>query len=222
MTIFRKWGKEPEVTGVGDYYREVPQESPAVIQAFVRWGTVPNTAFSATVIDLAQRGYLTIAEEVHEKIGKDKIEYTFTRTGKEDGERTDYENKLLKRMFKGGRKAVTMDELTDEAKGDRTDSADWWQRFAKKVKDDLNGRDFFHEKARFRPYCLHFVLMGALVLGGDRACSASARRGGLVLLGHRRRALLPHRAAAPAHAEGRAEARRGRGAAPVPQGLLPG
>ncbi|MEY2570364.1 MAG: hypothetical protein QOE63_714, partial [Acidimicrobiaceae bacterium] len=60
MFIFLQWGKEPhKPDDVGDYYREVDQmDPPAVCQCIVSFGTPPNDAFGATLVDLAQRGWL--------------------------------------------------------------------------------------------------------------------------------------------------------------------
>ena len=63
---------------IGDYWREVPDDPPAVGRSLLDFGSVDAIAFSATVVDLAQRGYLRISEERTDRlIGKDKVTYRF-------------------------------------------------------------------------------------------------------------------------------------------------
>ena len=95
--IFFKWGKEPPPPAdIGEYYREIPDDPPAVCQTLRSFGTVSNDAFPATLIDLAQRGWLTISEEHSETaiLHRDKIDYRFTRTPKQDAPLTDYESQI--------------------------------------------------------------------------------------------------------------------------------
>ena len=64
FAVWRRWGKEPTRSAdIGDYWREIPEESPAVVAAIDDWGVISPSAFASTVIDLAQRGWLTVTEE---------------------------------------------------------------------------------------------------------------------------------------------------------------
>ncbi len=56
---------------------------------------------SATIVDLASRGYLTIIE-VPKKWVLGKKDYTFSRTEKRDDSLLPYERELLKRLFEDG------------------------------------------------------------------------------------------------------------------------
>jgi uncharacterized membrane protein len=183
LGIWRKWGKEPEPPAdVGEYFREVPEERPAVIEAFEGWGSVPRTAFSSTLVDLAQRGFLTITEQVHERIGRDKVDYTFATTGKaDDGTLTDYEQSVLTRLFRHGA-TITQEQLTDDATEHRTEAVSWWNSFEKKVKADLSGRQWLNDKGHVRPFCLHFLLILVLGLVGVGMIVAGAVFAGIALL----------------------------------------
>jgi uncharacterized membrane protein YgcG len=64
---------------------------------------------SATIVDLAARGYLMITE-VPKKWLFGKVDYTFVRTEKSDGDLLPYERELLKRLF-GGSKEVALSSL---------------------------------------------------------------------------------------------------------------
>jgi uncharacterized membrane protein len=182
LAIWKKWGKEPEPPAdIGEYFRDVPEERPAVIQAFEGWGSVPRTAFSSTLVDLAQRGFLTITEQVHERIGRDKVDYTFATTGKaDDGTLTDYEQSVLKRLFRHGG-SITQEELTDDATEHRSEAVSWWSSFEKKVKADLSGRRWLNDKGHIRPFCLHFVVILVLDVVGVGMIIAGAVLAGIAL-----------------------------------------
>ncbi|OWY62033.1 hypothetical protein B7486_60585, partial [cyanobacterium TDX16] len=78
--VWRRWGKEPDPPAdVGEYWREVPDDPPAVAVALRSFGTVDGTAFAATAVDLAQRGYLSIEEEEKEGFLARGTEYRFRR-----------------------------------------------------------------------------------------------------------------------------------------------
>jgi uncharacterized membrane protein len=82
LVAWRHWGKEPPAPDdVGKYFRELPDDPPAVVDALMHWGTVRPNAFGATVLDLAQRGYLKVTQTTVDRgILPDRTEYQFTRT----------------------------------------------------------------------------------------------------------------------------------------------
>ena len=62
FAVWRRWGKEPTRSAdIDDYWRK--RESPAVVAAIDDWGVISPSAFASTVIDLAQRGWLTVWRE---------------------------------------------------------------------------------------------------------------------------------------------------------------
>jgi uncharacterized membrane protein YgcG len=155
---WRKWGKEPtRPDDIGDYWREVPDESPAVVAAIDDWGVVSPSAFASTVIDLAQRGWLTITEEPGG--------HRFTRSQQTTDELPlrDYESQVLWRLFEGGRATVTQDELVEEAKGDRTGSAAWMTSFKAQVRGDYDAQQY-QERHRPAPWMVHLLIL--LAVGG--------------------------------------------------------
>ncbi|MEY2590603.1 MAG: hypothetical protein QOJ67_2587 [Acidimicrobiaceae bacterium] len=164
LGIFFKWGKEPpQPDDIGDYFRDIPEEPPAVCQALRAFGGVSADAFSATLIDLAQRGWLTITEE-HGETGilhRDTVDYRFTRTAKMEGPLNEYETMLLWRLFPNGG-SVTQDELVEQAKADRNQSAEWMNKFKAAVGRDFAARGFV-DKGHGLKWLLHFLTI--LVLG---------------------------------------------------------
>jgi uncharacterized membrane protein YgcG len=159
---WRRSGKDPDrPADVGEYWRDIPPESPAVVASVDDWGAVDSKSMVATIVDLAQRGWLTIAEE-----GDD---HRFTRSTKAEGEPLkDYEAGILWRLFPSGRHSVTQDELTEEAKADRTVSASWLSSWRSQVKADYDSHGF-EAKTGCLPWLVHLLLvlvLGAIGVGG--------------------------------------------------------
>lgn len=151
--VWRRWGKEPvRPDDIGEYFREVPPETPAVVASIDDWGAIDSKAFVATIVDLAQRGWLTITPE-----GDD---HRFTRSTKAEGEPLrDYEAAVLWRLFPVGRPTVTQRGLTDEAKADPELSAAWMRGFRSQVKVEYDSHGY-----EARNGCLPWLLHAALVV----------------------------------------------------------
>ena len=154
--IWRVWGKEPELPAEIDYWREVPDDPPAVAQAIMEWGYVDTDAFSATVVDLAQRGYLTIEE-------KEK-DHAFTRTAKEPEDLKEHERMVLTRLFENGNE-TSQKQLTNWAKANRTTAASWLNSFKGAVTKSYNARGY-QLKGRFLPWFLYLLVVAGLALFG--------------------------------------------------------
>jgi uncharacterized membrane protein YgcG len=157
--IWRRWGKEPErPPDVGDYWRDIPPESPAVIASLDDWGTVDGKAFACTVVDLAQRGWLTITEE--------DDDFVFTRSHKVDGEPLrDYESRVLWRLFPPGRAVVSQDELADEAEDTRSESVQWMNEFRTEVVADYKAQGY-QQRHGCLPWLLYFLVFDVVLLVG--------------------------------------------------------
>jgi uncharacterized membrane protein len=171
--IFFKWGKEPPPPpDIGEYYRDIPEDPPAVCQALRSFGTVSNDAFSATLIDLAQRGWLTITEEHSETtvLHRDKTDYRFTRTPKQDAPLTDYESKLLWRLFPNGG-TITQSELVADAKSTPKASAAWLDDFKSSISGDFSSRGYV-DRGHLVKWLLH--LLTIIVVGGAGVLAVAA------------------------------------------------
>ena len=83
--------------------------------ALMEWGVVDTDAFSTTVVDLAQRGYLTIEETEDD-------DHRFTATDKPATGLLGLREQVLTKLFEDGR--PDQPEGADRwAKADRTDAA---------------------------------------------------------------------------------------------------
>jgi uncharacterized membrane protein len=176
--IFLKWGKEPPPPpDIGEYWRDIPDDPPAVCQAVRSFGSVSNDAFSATLIDLAQRGWLTIAEEHSETaiLHRDKTDYRFTRTPKADAPLTDYESKLLWRLFPNGG-TITQSELVADAKSTPKASAAWLDDFKSSIHADFARRGYV-DQGHLVKWLLHLFTIVAVGGLGVLAVAAGAMLG---------------------------------------------
>ncbi|MBA2497855.1 MAG: DUF2207 domain-containing protein [Acidimicrobiia bacterium] len=173
FVIWRRWGREPErPADIGDYWRELPTESPAVIGAVESWGGVETKAFASIVIDLAQRGWLTITEEARDGFLGDSTEFRFTRSGPPtDDVVRPYEAAVLARVFAGGgRDSVTQEELKREAELDRTGSAAWISELKRDVATDY-GAQGYESKNGCLPWVLHGVVVLVVLAAGAGAAA---------------------------------------------------
>src|SRR5439155_25824016 len=180
--IFVKWGKEPsKPDDIGEYYREVPDDPPAICQAVRSFGSVTNDAFSATLIDLAQRGWLTIAEEHSESavLHRDKTDHRFTRTTKQGDPLTYYESKLLWRLFPNGG-TITQSDLVADAKSTPTQSAKWMEDFKKSIHKQVATSGYI-DRGHLVKWALHLLTIAIVGAVGVVSVALGAPLGALAI-----------------------------------------
>lgn len=93
---------------------EPPHHLPPAMAEVAAKGSVSHRAWSATVVDFAVRGYVTIDE--HESDGvlgwfKSK-DFVVTRTGKSDSDLKEYEQKFMDALFPAGEKVFSTKALS--------------------------------------------------------------------------------------------------------------
>jgi uncharacterized membrane protein len=144
-----KWGKEPaKPEHIGEYWREPLDDPPAVVASTLGFGSVNGHALGATLVDLAQRGYLTITESGEEGLFKKKPVYTFTATNPKPrvGQSlppppSGYEMDLLTTVFQGSNQ-TTSSEFRDWARANQSSSASFWNGWQAKVSADTKARGY--------------------------------------------------------------------------------
>lgn len=164
--VWRRWGADPpKPADIGDYWREVPDDPPAVAAALVKWGTVDADAFSATTVDLAQRGWLRISEETEERaVLSDRIDHRFTQVDPPpDGSLLPFERRLITRFFGRTRSSISRSELTAMSAEDAAGAQRFWQGFQKEVRAELTARRYL-ATGKGPAFALHAVIV--VVLGG--------------------------------------------------------
>lgn len=125
---YTRYGREPEVRYDAIYEREPPREiPPAVVPAILTQGAQDNAliarSFAATLLDLARRGYLEVAEQ-EERSGllglghKETVRFTLTAKGRQalaDPARLEpIEAEVLQVVFREvaeGGESVTAEEI---------------------------------------------------------------------------------------------------------------
>ncbi|MBK5224474.1 MAG: DUF2207 domain-containing protein [Acidimicrobiia bacterium] len=188
--IWNKWGRDPAPPDdIGDYWREVPDDPPAVAVAFLNWNAVSADAYSATILDLARRGHMTIEEVPTERLlRKDTVEHTFTRSSHRttDGLRP-FENRAVQWLFMEG-DTITQSELVERNREHQSAATSFWTGFQNEVKDDLKRRKYV-VGGKGAAFALHVLLICALGAVGVLALAfgawipaAVALAGALVLI----------------------------------------
>ncbi|MGD9704830.1 MAG: DUF2207 domain-containing protein [Acidimicrobiia bacterium] len=117
--VWRRYGREPEVPSIGEYWREPLDDPPAVVLATLdRGGIDAGKGMASTLIDLAQRGHLTIAEHVEEQWGPDERTHTFTRRTRIGDPPAPFERHLLDYVFADA-DTVSSTDIEERAKDDQ-------------------------------------------------------------------------------------------------------
>jgi uncharacterized membrane protein len=146
---WRRFGREPRPSlPMGRYWREPLDDPPAVVLANLRRGSVNRgDAAGATLIDLAQRGHLTIEETRVERFGPDRVERRFTRTAKPSTDLERFETSLLDIVFRG-QPSVTDDELQRWMRSNRSRATAWGQSWPKLVRTAYLERGYLDQRRR--------------------------------------------------------------------------
>lgn len=161
--IWNRWGRDPKKPAdIGYYWREVPNDPPAVAQAFLSWGTVAADGYSATVLDLARRGYMRIEEVlIPRKLRKDTIDHRFIRLNDPTGDQlTKFERDTLAWMFKYA-PIITQDELVKQNRKHQSAAANFWKTFQGSVASDLKGRNYT-QTGKGWAFFWHFLIVAGL------------------------------------------------------------
>jgi uncharacterized membrane protein len=162
--VWRRWGRDPKrPDDIGDYWREVPDDPPAVADAFLSWRQVGGAGYAATILDLARRDQFRIEEVPVERfLRSDAIEHRFVRP--ENPPTTSlraFERRAVNWLFKDG-PTITKSELVARSKKDPTAAQRFWKGFRKEVLAELDKKQYVvHDKAL--PIGLHLLIIVVLV-----------------------------------------------------------
>jgi uncharacterized membrane protein len=186
LALWRKHGKEPPKPDyIGDYWREPLTDPPAVVFANLNFGKVEGRAMASTMVDLAQRGYLTITEQEGKRFGRNKDVYTFTATTPKPRAGhplppplTPWEADLLATTFQG-QNETTSEAFEDWAKANQTTSAKFWNGWKSAVSDDMKARGYV-ETGRAGVWLTAVGIIAALIVAGLILIKVSKNRVGSV------------------------------------------
>jgi len=159
---WKRIGKDYRFPDVPEYYRELPSElRPALVEVLLHeGGQITPRSFTATLFDLARRGFLEFEDRKVEKHGllgsKEKLETTVTlkKGYAADQELLPYEKDLLGLLFntiigpgpEPGTK-LDLDELKSYLKKNAREFQTWYQAWAKKVREEAAKLQFIEPQS---------------------------------------------------------------------------
>ena len=161
LLLWLKWGNDPKPEhDPGEYWRELPTESPAVVAKY----TGDGNPFAATIVDLAQRGYLRI-DTTHADgfLSHNKLGWTFNRLKSIDG-LVPHEVQVMELLFHhdgSGSDVITSEELRKWASHNREVAHDLWVGFTDAV-DKLEDAQGFRAQNGPLPYLLNIIAAGVV------------------------------------------------------------
>jgi hypothetical protein len=147
-------GRDPDPGVVPEYLAEPPAGVPPAVVGTLVDETAHIHDIMSTLIDLAQRGYLTM-----EQTGSGRNDFTFHRTDKPAGDLREYEKTMVDRLFKGKKKR-TLSNLQYKF-------ADHLPAIRSQVYKELVNEGFTTaspEGVRQRYGCLAFLVGGLAIL----------------------------------------------------------
>ena len=127
FVLWRRFGREPRPQFRGQYFRDIPEPAlpPALVGYIWRMGDVTKEDASATLLDLIDRGVITIERVVKREehlIGKDEqVTYRLTLVDEKREDLETFEERLVTLLFEelGDGGSLMLDELKDRAKAER-------------------------------------------------------------------------------------------------------
>jgi len=154
---WKKVGKDYQFDDIPDYYRELPSDlSPAMVEILLREGRdITPLSFTATLFDLARRGFIELDDRLVEKrtlFGR-KEDYKTTVICKKDFRKDQdllpYEAELLELVFvtvagQSPRKGTQfqLDELEDYLKKNPQKFQKWYRNWIKQIKAESKKLQF--------------------------------------------------------------------------------
>jgi uncharacterized membrane protein len=146
-----KYGREYRPDFDGDYYRELPGEySPAELGVLWRFGKTATQDLTATILDLARRGYVTLEEERREVRGffrsKRELQYLIKRQDKDQGTLAPHEGEVLDFLFRRVARyprEVSFEEIEQYAKSNQKSFLSFWTKWSSELKARGFEREFF-------------------------------------------------------------------------------
>jgi len=155
-------GKDYRFPDIPDYYRELPSElRPALVEVLLHeGGPITPRSFTATLFDLARRGFLEFEDRKVEKHGilgnKEKIETTVTlkKDYARDQELLPYEkglldllfNTIISRSHEPGAQ-LDMEQLQSYLKKNAREFQTWYQAWAKGIRKEAAGFQFIEPQS---------------------------------------------------------------------------
>jgi len=145
--FWKKVGEDYQFEDIPEYYRDIPSNlPPALVQVLRRQGGKPEpVALTATIFDLARRGYYEIAEEKIEEKGlfrnkiKNQVVFNFKTEPQAEEKLEAFEQEVLKLLARAAGKEkiskatkLRLEDLVDYLKGSAS-KLQWFEGWAKSL-----------------------------------------------------------------------------------------
>ncbi|MFO7941657.1 MAG: DUF2207 domain-containing protein [Bacillota bacterium] len=167
-----KYGKEFRPDFSGDYYRELPADySPAELGVLWRFGTPNTDDFTATIMDLARRGWLRLEE--YERTRRNFLWTTTTDDFRAvrssgDDELKDHERSVLDFLFRlaaDGGDEIGFADLKEYIEGNKQRAAKFWKSWMADLSARGDVLGFFDADTK-RAQVLEIVVGTVAVVSG--------------------------------------------------------
>ncbi|UNC93448.1 DUF2207 domain-containing protein [Candidatus Contubernalis alkaliaceticus] len=167
--FWRKYGKEFKPDFQGDYYRELPADySPAEMAVLYRFGVISPDDLTATIMDLARRGYMKIEEGEEKKSGlfKKTMDYRLTRKpGDFNQELAPHELDLINYLFSTiavGENELNFSDIEKHAKKNPSGFQGFYSGWQSTLKLNCDKYEFFDpitKKGKTQEFAVGAVLI---------------------------------------------------------------
>lgn len=166
LQLFGRYGREHR-SEVPEYLRELPADyPPAIVGWLMRWGDVKPEDMTATMMDLARRGFLTIRETTREKgllFKKDVPDVLMEPTATTTQHLLPYERRVLQLLGKvrDERGKVTSNELREWAEAKPERMQEEFASFESEVRSHGRTLDMIEDRTQ----TMAVALVGIATLG---------------------------------------------------------
>jgi uncharacterized membrane protein len=138
------------------YYRKLPADYPPAELAILYRQNIESRDLTATLLDLARRGFLKIEEapNLQGKPKKEQFTYKFVRKEPDPENQATlrlYEQQVLDLLFTViGAEEVTLEDIQTFAKDYRKEFTAFWDEWAKTIKAEAEQHNFFDANSKKR------------------------------------------------------------------------
>ena len=138
------------------YYRKLPADYPPAELAILYRQNIESRDLTATLLDLARRGFLKIEEapNLQGKPKKEQFTYKFVRKEPDPENQATlrlYERQVLDLLFTViGAEEVTLEDIQTFAKDYRKEFTAFWDEWAKTIKAEAEQHNFFDANSKKR------------------------------------------------------------------------
>lgn len=166
LFLFVRFGKEYR-PAVGEYFRELPGDYPPAVMGYLyRYGRSRPEDVTATFLDLARRGYVSIDQVVEERFLSDRTETRLRALNKVSPGLHDFEMDLLHWAIDeaGDGTQVTDEQMAQHAKASSGFTA-WFSDWKDKIKGEADAQKWVEPRSVTMQYVNGAVGIAAIGIG---------------------------------------------------------